>query len=177
MRTFITLLLLAILAAGGWFAWALVSSVTPASQIFVLLRPGYSTRRIAAELKSAGLAGRQWRWRRRLDRRLDGPSDDEVVDAEIVDDSGAAASSTTKSDDPRPAPDEDGPATPEDVAGRSHEGDNAGGADDEGLVEQLDLPLEAMFDWGSDPESAESALEAQTAEALVAAERDGASTR
>ena len=34
-------------------AWALFVPVSPAGQKFVLLRPGYSTRRIAAELKSA----------------------------------------------------------------------------------------------------------------------------
>ncbi len=55
MRTFVTLLLLVILATGGWLAWALLSPVTPATQTFVLLHPGYSTRRIATELKSAGL--------------------------------------------------------------------------------------------------------------------------
>jgi len=36
-------------------AWALWSPVTPARQTFVLLHPGYSTRRIANELKSAGV--------------------------------------------------------------------------------------------------------------------------
>jgi UPF0755 protein len=55
LRTFFTLLLLALLAAGGWLAWALESPVTPDGQKFVLLHPGYSTRRIAMELKSAGV--------------------------------------------------------------------------------------------------------------------------
>ncbi|HTR64532.1 MAG TPA: endolytic transglycosylase MltG [Terriglobales bacterium] len=55
MKTLITLLLLAILAAGGWLAWAVLLPVQPASQTFVMLRPGYSTRRIASELKSAGV--------------------------------------------------------------------------------------------------------------------------
>ena len=55
MRTFLTLLLLAALAIGGWLAWALRMPITPEGQKFVLLRPGYSTRRIAAELKSAGV--------------------------------------------------------------------------------------------------------------------------
>jgi UPF0755 protein len=55
VRTFFLLLLLAILAVGGWLAWALGVPVTPAGQTFVLLRPGYSTRRIAGELKSAGV--------------------------------------------------------------------------------------------------------------------------
>jgi len=79
---------------------------------------------------------------------------------------------TREADDPRSAPDENGPATPEDASGPSREDENAGDVDDEGLAEQLDLPLEAMLDWGTGPEKAESELEAQTAEALVAAERD-----
>ncbi len=36
-------------------AWALMTPVTPEGQKFVLLRPGYSTRRIAAELEAAGV--------------------------------------------------------------------------------------------------------------------------
>ncbi len=55
MRTFFTLILLAALAFGGWLAWALMQPVTPAGQTFVLLHPGYSTRRIATELQSAGV--------------------------------------------------------------------------------------------------------------------------
>ncbi len=55
MRGFFTLLFLVTLAVGGWLAWALYSPVTPAAQTFVLLHPGYSTRHIAAELKSAGV--------------------------------------------------------------------------------------------------------------------------
>ncbi len=55
MRTFFLLLLLAILAVGGWLAWALMLPVTPSGQQFVLLHAGYSTRRIAAELQSAGV--------------------------------------------------------------------------------------------------------------------------
>ena len=55
MRTFFTLLLVAVLAFGGWLAWALLQPVTPAGQTFVLLHPGYSARRIATELKSAGV--------------------------------------------------------------------------------------------------------------------------
>ncbi len=55
MRAFFTLVVIAALAIGGWLAWACYSPVTPASQTFVLLHPGYSTRRIAAELKSAGV--------------------------------------------------------------------------------------------------------------------------
>ena len=48
-------MLLAVLAVGGWLAWALMSPVTPEGQKFVMLRPGYSTRRIAAELEAAGV--------------------------------------------------------------------------------------------------------------------------
>jgi UPF0755 protein len=48
-------LLVAALACGGWLAWALTQPVTPAAQTFVLLHPGYSTRRIATELQSAGV--------------------------------------------------------------------------------------------------------------------------
>jgi UPF0755 protein len=55
MRAFFTFLLIAALAVGGWLAWAWYSPVTPAAQTFVLLHPGYSTRRIAAELKAAGI--------------------------------------------------------------------------------------------------------------------------
>jgi UPF0755 protein len=55
MRLVFTLFLLAVLACGGWLAWALMQPVTPAGQTFVLLHPGYSTRRIAKELQSAGV--------------------------------------------------------------------------------------------------------------------------
>jgi UPF0755 protein len=44
-----------LLAAAGWLGWALWLPVTPAGQKFVLLRPGYSTRRVARELKAAGV--------------------------------------------------------------------------------------------------------------------------
>ena len=55
MRKFLTFVLLAVLGVGGWLAWALMTPVTPEGQKFVLLRPGYSTRRIAAELEAAGV--------------------------------------------------------------------------------------------------------------------------
>lgn len=55
MRTLITLFLLVALAAGGWWAWAVYAPVTPAGNQSVLLHSGYSTRRIAIELKKAGI--------------------------------------------------------------------------------------------------------------------------
>ena len=55
MRIVVTLFLLVVLACGGWLAWALAQPVTPVGQTFVLLHPGYSTRRIATELQSAGV--------------------------------------------------------------------------------------------------------------------------
>lgn len=55
MRKLVWLLFIAILAAVGWLAWALLSPVEPPGQTFVMLHPGYSTRRIASELKSAGV--------------------------------------------------------------------------------------------------------------------------
>jgi UPF0755 protein len=55
MRSLFTVVLLAILAVGGWFAWALLTPITPDGQKFVLLHPGYSTRRIARELQSSGV--------------------------------------------------------------------------------------------------------------------------
>jgi len=55
VRTFLTFLLIAIFAIGGWLYWALWLPVAPAGQQFVLLPAGYSTRRIASELQSAGV--------------------------------------------------------------------------------------------------------------------------
>jgi UPF0755 protein len=55
LRTLITLVLLAVLAVAGWLAWALFLPVSPGGQKFVLLKPGYPTRKIAAELKAAGI--------------------------------------------------------------------------------------------------------------------------
>jgi UPF0755 protein len=52
---FFTLLVCAGLAVAGWLAWALLLPVTPAGQTLLLLRSGYSTRRIASELKAAGV--------------------------------------------------------------------------------------------------------------------------
>ncbi len=55
MRKLFWLIFVALLAAAGWFAWAISTPTEPAGQTFVLLHPGYSSRRIAAELKSAGV--------------------------------------------------------------------------------------------------------------------------
>src|SRR3989442_3792035 len=41
--------------AAAWLAWALWLPASPGAEQFVMLRPGYSTRHIARELKSAGV--------------------------------------------------------------------------------------------------------------------------
>ncbi|MFZ1009156.1 MAG: endolytic transglycosylase MltG [Candidatus Sulfotelmatobacter sp.] len=55
MRKLFGLILIIVLAVGGWFGWAALIPVEPAAQTFVMLRPGYSTRHIAAALKSSGV--------------------------------------------------------------------------------------------------------------------------
>jgi UPF0755 protein len=55
LRTLIKLFLIVVLAVAGWAAWQLYVPVTPPANSSLLLRPGYSTRRIAAELKKAGV--------------------------------------------------------------------------------------------------------------------------
>jgi len=55
VRKIVWLILVAVFAAAGWFAWAVLTPAEPAGQTFVLLHPGYSTHRIAAELKTAGV--------------------------------------------------------------------------------------------------------------------------
>ena len=65
MRALITLFLLVALAVGGSIWWAVYAPVSPPQIQYVLLHTGYSTRRIAAELKKAGvirseLAFRLW---------------------------------------------------------------------------------------------------------------------
>jgi UPF0755 protein len=55
VRKIFLLLFIAALGLGGWFAWAVLAPVEPHGQVFVMLHPGYSTRRIASELKSAGV--------------------------------------------------------------------------------------------------------------------------
>ena len=44
-----------LISAAAWFAWAVLNPMQPPAQTFVMLRPGYSTRRIASELKAAGV--------------------------------------------------------------------------------------------------------------------------
>ena len=55
VRKIIWLMLLAVAGGAGWFAWAVLTPVEVSEQKFVLLHPGYSTHRIAAELKKAGV--------------------------------------------------------------------------------------------------------------------------
>jgi UPF0755 protein len=55
VRKIFWLVLIVMLAFAGWFAWALLTPVEPSGKTFVMLRPGYSTHRIASELKSAGI--------------------------------------------------------------------------------------------------------------------------
>jgi UPF0755 protein len=55
MRRLLTFLLLCALGFAGWLAWALWLPTSPGGQKFVMLRTGYSTRRVARELKSAGV--------------------------------------------------------------------------------------------------------------------------
>jgi peptidoglycan lytic transglycosylase G len=65
LRTLITLFLLIGLAVGGWVAWQVYVPVPPPANTSLLLRPGYSTRRIAAELKKAGVIRNErvfWLW-------------------------------------------------------------------------------------------------------------------
>jgi UPF0755 protein len=51
----LTLILLLFLAAGAWLGVATFAPTAPSGQKFVMLRPGYSTRHIAADLKDAGV--------------------------------------------------------------------------------------------------------------------------
>jgi UPF0755 protein len=55
VRKIVWLILIAALASAGWFAWAVLTPTEPPGHTFVMLHPGYSTRRIASELKSAGV--------------------------------------------------------------------------------------------------------------------------
>lgn len=55
MKILFRLFLLMIVVAALWFGWAVLLPVRPSETKFVMLRPGWSTRRIAAELKSNGI--------------------------------------------------------------------------------------------------------------------------
>ncbi|HEX6803873.1 MAG TPA: endolytic transglycosylase MltG [Terriglobales bacterium] len=55
MRKLILVAFFLLLALAGWLAYGLFVPVSPGGQKFVLLRPGYGTRRIARELKNAGV--------------------------------------------------------------------------------------------------------------------------
>jgi UPF0755 protein len=55
VRKIIWLILIAAAGTAGWFAWAALAPIEPSRPTFVMLHPGYSTRRIAAELQGAGL--------------------------------------------------------------------------------------------------------------------------
>ncbi|ABF39562.1 aminodeoxychorismate lyase [Candidatus Koribacter versatilis Ellin345] len=55
MRKFFSFVLLLVLAVAGWLAWALYLPVAPSEPKFVLLRPGWTTRHIARELKDNGI--------------------------------------------------------------------------------------------------------------------------
>ncbi len=55
VRKLFWLIVLGVLSAAGWLGWALLMPAEPNGQAFVMLRPGYSTRRIAAELQANGV--------------------------------------------------------------------------------------------------------------------------
>ena len=55
MRKLILFAFLIVLGAGAWLAYGLLLPLSTGGQKFVLLRPGYSTRRVARELKNAGV--------------------------------------------------------------------------------------------------------------------------
>jgi len=55
LRKFLSLFFVALLLFAGWLGWAVFTLVTPGGQKFVLLPPGSTTRRIASELKKAGI--------------------------------------------------------------------------------------------------------------------------
>lgn len=48
-------MLVAVVAGAAWFGWAVLTPTPPPGQTFVMLHPGYSVRRIAHELKTAGV--------------------------------------------------------------------------------------------------------------------------
>jgi UPF0755 protein len=55
VKTFFKLVAVLILACVAWLVWALLLPATPSGTKFVLLRPGWTTKHIARELKSQGV--------------------------------------------------------------------------------------------------------------------------
>ena len=55
VRKFVAIAVVLVVAGSGWLAFNLLAPLSPGGEKFVMLRPGYSTRRIARELKSAGV--------------------------------------------------------------------------------------------------------------------------
>lgn len=55
VRKPLAIALVLVLAVAGWLAFNLLVPLSPEGEKFVMLKPGYSTRRIAHELKSAGV--------------------------------------------------------------------------------------------------------------------------
>ncbi len=81
---------------------------------------------------------------------------------------------TREAGDPRSPAGADGiePVAPESLSAAPGGDTEAPAGDDGELAGQLDMPLDALLDWGTDPTKAGKELEAQAGEALVAAERD-----
>jgi UPF0755 protein len=55
LRKLLAFTFVVLLAIAGWLAWALWLPLSPHGQTFVMLRPGYSTRHVARQLKAAGV--------------------------------------------------------------------------------------------------------------------------
>ena len=55
VRKLFAIIVVLLLAVAGWLVFNIFVPVTPHGETFVMLRPGYSTRRIARELKNAGV--------------------------------------------------------------------------------------------------------------------------
>jgi len=81
---------------------------------------------------------------------------------------------TSEADGPRSSSsdDEKRQSSPENLSEASEETKRAPSADEAELAADLELPLNALLDWGADPSSAEGGLETPSPQAIVAAERD-----
>jgi len=64
------------------------------------------------------------------------------------------------------------PEAPESIPSAPASDESAPSGDNGEPPEQLDLPLEALLDWGSEPVEVDEELKAQSEQALLAAERD-----